>query len=468
MAITSLGVGSGMDLNGLLTSLMQAEQRPLVALQTKEASYQSRISSLGVLKGSLSSLQTAAKNFIPSTGQTAADKFATLKSSVGDSSILTASTTSSAVAASYTLSNVKLAQAEQIRAAATSFTVPATDGTLSIQLGSGTAVDVSVTGGASLSDIATAINSASAGVTAAVVNDGSIDHLVITSNKSGTSNQITITASDVGATGAWDSFNYTPRGALPLTDPYDNNGWTEQQAAKSASVTLNGIQITSETNSISSAITGVSLTLLKESTTGTSLSVSKETSSNLSAALTGFVKAYNDSASVMKGLGAYDPKTKAAGALQGDSSLRNTQSQVRSWMFSPLGGSGAYQTLSDIGVSIEKDGTLKLDSTKMNKAIEADFTGVANLVASVGTVFKDGLEGIVGTTGRIKAATDNTALMITSIQKRQTAMFERLIKIEERYTKQFSSLDTLVANMNQTSTYLTQQLANLPGAYSGN
>ncbi|MDP3636800.1 MAG: hypothetical protein Q8R51_05405, partial [Azonexus sp.] len=67
-----------------------------------------------------------------------------------------------------------------------------------------------------------------------------------------------------------------------------------------------------------------------------------------------------------------------------------------------------------------------------------------------------------------KAATDNTALMITSIQKRQTAMFERLIKIEERYTKQFSSLDTLVANMNQTSTYLTQQLANLPGAYSGN
>ncbi|MDP3637816.1 MAG: flagellar cap protein FliD N-terminal domain-containing protein, partial [Azonexus sp.] len=109
MTITSLGVGSGMDLNGLLTSLMQAEQRPLVALQTKEASYQSRISSLGVLKGSLSSLQTAAKNFIPSTGQTAADKFATLKSSVGDSSILTASTTSSAVAASYTLSNVKLA-----------------------------------------------------------------------------------------------------------------------------------------------------------------------------------------------------------------------------------------------------------------------------------------------------------------------------------------------------------------------
>lgn len=468
MAISSLGVGAGLDLSGLLTNLMQAEQRPLLILQAKEASYQSRFSSLGGLKSSLFSLQTAAKAFIPSTGQTAAEKFATLKTSQSDSSVLTASTTSAAIPANYTLSNVTLAQTEQIRKDETSLAIPATDGTLSIQIGSGTAVDIDVTGGASLSEIATAINDASAGVSAAVINDGGTNHLVITANNSGQSNQVTITASDVGATGAWDNFNYTPRGGLALTDPYAFNGWTEQQSAKSASVNLNGITITSDTNTIASAISGVSLTLLKESTTGTTLTVSKETSSNLSAALTSFVKAYNDSATVMKNLGSYNPETKVSGALQGDASLRNTQTQVRSFMFSPVGGSSTYQTLSDIGVSVEKDGTLKLDSTKMNKAIQADFTGVANLVSSVGTIFKDGLEGIVGTTGKIKAATDSTAAMITSLQKRQTILADRLTKIEERYSKQFSGLDTLIANMNSTSAYLTQQLANLPGAYSSN
>lgn len=461
MAISSLGVGANMDLNSILTNLMQLEQKPLVALQTKEASYQARVSSLGLLKGSLSSLQTAAKSFIPTTGQLATDKFATLKASVADSSILTASATTGASAANYTLSNVKLAQAEQIRKNETSLGIPATDGTLSIQVGSATAVNVNVTGGSSLNQIATAINNASAGVSAAVVNDGSINHLVITANNSGASKQITITGSDVGSTGAWDGFNYTPP-AVP-TESYTSNAWTEQQAAKSASVNLNGIAITSDTNTISSAISGVSLTLLKESTTGTTLAVSKENSSNLSAALTSFVKAYNDSAAVMKNLGAYDPATKKAGGLQGDSSLRNTQSQVRSWIFSAVGGSSTYQTLSDIGVSVEKDGTLKLDSTKMNKAIAADFTGVANLVAAVGTTFKDGLEGIVGTTGSIKAATDNTTQMVKAIQKRQTALLDRLTKIEARYSKQFSELDKTMSSLTATSTKLTQQLDSLPG-----
>lgn len=168
----------------------------------------------------------------------------------------------------------------------------------------------------------------------------------------------------------------------------------------------------------------------------------------------------------MQGLGAYNAETKVAGALQGDGTLRGAQNQVRNLLQSKAGGSSVYQTLSNIGVSIEKDGTLKLDSTKLNKAIESDYAGVTNLVSSVGTTFKTSLESLVGTSGNITAATDSANRMIKDLGKRQSALADRLTQVEARYRKQFSSLDTLIAGMNKTSSYLNQQLASLPGASS--
>lgn len=464
MAISSLGAGSGLDLSGILSSLMQVEQQPLLALQKKEASYQARISSLGTLKGALSSLQTAAQAFIPSSGQSSTDKFASFKASVADTTIATASASSGATAASYTLKNILLAHSEQIRK--TGFSIPTAtdgseDGTLSIQVGSGTAVDVSVEGGSSLADVAAAINNAAAGVTASIINNGSADYLVVSADESGQSNQLTITSSNPAL---WGSFDYTPPGAS--TPGYVNNGWTEQQEATSASVDINGLTITSDSNTISSAIGNVSITLAKESATGTTLSVSKDTTSSLTSTLSAFVKAFNDAAKSMKDLGFYNAETKTAGALQGDNTLRGAQSQVRSLLQTKAGGASVYQTLSDIGISLEKDGTLKLDSTKLNKAITADYSGVTTLVSTVGTAFKNGLEGLVGTTGNIAAATDSANRAIKDIGKREEALLDRLTQIEARYRKQFSALDSLVASMNKTSTYLTQQLANLPGSSS--
>lgn len=464
MAISSLGAGSGLDLSGILSSLMQVEQQPMLALQKKEASYQARISALGTLKGALSSLQTAAQAFIPSSGQSVVDKFATYKASVGDTTLATASASTGATATSYTLSNILLAKAEQVRK--TGFSIPTAtdgseDGTLSIQVGSSAAVDVSVEGGSSLADIAAAINNASTGVTASIINNGSADYLVISAKESGQSNQVTITSSNPAL---WGSFDYTPPGAS--TPGYTNNGWTEQQEATSASVDINGLTITSTTNTIASAIGGVSITLVKASATGTTLNVSKDTTSSLTSALSAFVKAYNDAAKSMKDLGFYNVETKAAGALQGDSTLRSAQSQVRNLLQTKIGGSSAYQTFSDLGISLEKDGTLKLDTSKLNKAITADYSGVANLVSTVGSAFKDGLEGLVGTSGNIAAATDSANRVVKDIGKRQEALLNRLTQVEARYRKQFSSLDSLVASMNKTSSYLTQQLANLPSASS--
>ena len=180
--------------------------------------------------------------------------------------------------------------------------------------------------------------------------------------------------------------------------------------------------------------------------------------------LNAFVKAYNDANKVMTELGAYNAGAKSAGALQGNSTLRTAQTQVRGMLFgASAGGTSAYQRLSDIGVSLDKNGVLSLDSTKLNKAVAADFNGVTNLVSTVGSAYKNAIEGMVGSSGSIASATDGANRIIKDIVKRQTTLSSRLNTIEAQYQKQFTSLDTLIAGMQRTSSYLTQQLASLPG-----
>lgn len=458
MAISSLGVGSGLDLSSIITGLMQVEQQPLIALQTKEASVQSRISALGSLKSVLSSLQTAASGLIPDTTQSATEKFSSFKAKSADETIATATASSGAVAANYVLTNITLATAEQIRKSESTLTIPASgSGTLSIKIGTGTAVDVSVTGGTTLSDIAKAINDSGAKVSATVINDGTAKHLVVSATDSGASNTLSITGS-----AGWESFDYKPTSA-----PANGNAWTQQQGANSAAVTVNGLPITGNTNTFADAIPGVTINLLKTSAAGTSVAVTQDTKANITAALNSFIKAYNEAANSMKGLGAYNEATKVAGALQGDTTLRSAQSQVFNLLTSTQ-GSGDYRVLADIGVSLQKDGTLKLDTTKLNKAIDTDFSAVSNLVSSAGTAFKTGLNSLVDTSGTITSATDSANRTVKEFQRREEALKVRLDAVKARYTKQFSALDTLVANMNQTSSSLTQMLANLPGTSSNN
>lgn len=472
MAISSLGVGSGLDLNGILTSLMQVEQQPLLALQTKEASYQARISALGTLKGALSSLQTSAQGFIPASGQSASDKYATFKAAVTDTAIASATAATGAVSGTYSLEVTALAQAQRLTSTAGLNTI-ATGGTLTIQLGTlaGTSptltyaadaartLNITIANGATIEQVRDAINAAATDgrVSATVINGSAGKQLVLTSGKTGLANVMKLS----GVAG----LDYDPSGAGTgsLSQASANGG----QSASDAAFKLNGIAATSSTNTASAILDGVTLNLLKtNSGAPTTLTVTRDITTSLTGAINSFVKAYNDAAKSMKDLGYYDANTKKAGALQGDSALRGAQTQTRTLLQTRAGGTSAYQTLSDIGVSLEKDGTLKLDTTKLNKAIEADYSGVTTVVSSVGKAFKDGLEGLVGTSGNIAAATDSTNRLIKDIGKRQEALSNRLSQIEARYRKQFSALDGLVASMNKTSSYLTQQLANLPGASS--
>jgi flagellar hook-associated protein 2 len=470
--VTSLGAGSGLDLTGLISSLMQAEQAPLVALQTQEASYQARISSLGSLKGVLSSLQTAAAAMVPPIGTSAAAKYTTFNASVADSSIASASASLGAVAGSYSLAVSSLAQSQRLVTPAYvggSATTAIASGTLQIDFGalsSGVYTADSTrsktitidSSNNTLGGLRDAINAANIGVSATIVTGTSGAQLILSGGATGLPNVMRFS----GLTG----FDY---------DPAANSGTLTQdpaqggQAATNAAFTLNGIAATSSTNSVSGVLDGVTLNLLKPtaSLASTTLTVSKDSTTSLTNSLNAFIKAYNDANTTMGQLNAYDATTKTAGALQGNSTLRSAKNQIGNLVFNATaGGTSAYQHLADIGVSLAKDGSLSLDSTKLSAAIAADPSGVANLVSAVGTAYNTALDGIVGTTGSISAATDGANRTIKDLTQREQEVSDRLTVIQANYTKQFTALDTLIASMKSTSTYLTQQLANLPGVTS--
>ena len=451
-ALSSPGLGSGLDINSLISKLMDVEQQPLRVLAQKEAGFQAKISALGSLKSSLALLQTAAEGLIPATGTTAADKYTTTRATLSDATLATASVTNTATAGSYTLSDITLAKTHQI--SKSGLVTPAESGTLSIKVGSGTAVSVDIAASATLTQVKDAINASASEATASIINDGTKDFLVLTAKNSGATNTITVNGTSTDSGTEFDIFDYTPPGT--------NNTWTQQQGAADAAVKINGLLITSKTNSISTAIAGVTLTLTKESAGPTTLTVSKDNAS-ITSSLNAFIKAYNDAVGVMKNLSSYDATNKKASTLTGDSTLRGAQTVLRNALFAPSNGSNAnLQRLSDIGVNIQLDGTLKLDSSKLSAAITSDFSSVATLVADVGTRFKTATTGLISDTGTVSSRIDGINSTVKDIGKRREAITLSLEKIESNYRRQFNALDVQVASMQALSARLQQQLASLP------
>jgi len=445
--ITSLGVGSGLDLESLVTSLMAVEARPLTALQTKISSYTSKISSLGTLKSKLSALQTAAAAMKTATGKTALNTFASYSASTADTTIATATATTGAVAGTYTLNVTQLAVAQRFESGTFSSTTDAVGSegdTLTFDFATpddeGNSRSVTITldsSNNSLTGLRNAINNANMGVSATIVNGSSGPQLIFTGEE-GLDNEITLS------------------GELATQ-------FTEKVSAQDAEFTINGIAATSSSNSASEVLDGVTIALVKEGTT--TLTVAADYSTNITSALNDFITAYNAANSTMTTMGAYDSTTGTAGALQGNQILRDSQTLVRNLLYSTTtGGTSTYQTLSDIGVTVGTDGSLSLDSSKLEGALAADSSAVATLVTKMGESYNSSLESTVSYSGKIKIATDSANTIIKELEERQEALELRLETIEARYRTRFTALDTLLSSLNNTSTYLTQQLASLTGS----
>ena len=460
MAITSTGIGSNLDVDGIIKNLMKLEQKPLEVLAKKEAGFLAKISAAGSLKGAITSLQTAASNLVPTTG-TPFEKFNTYKASVADGNIASVTTDSKAVAGNYRLEVTQLAQEHRIATKVGVGSPFDVDGKLigsggNLVIGMGTAgetpdktMSISIEAGATAEEIRDAINAVRSGVTATVINGVHGKQLALVGDAVGSDQSITLS----GIT----SLAYDGRGS-------ENNGFNELLAATGSQFKLNGIEVAGKNNTVSTAIDGITLTLLKKSETGasTTVSVSSDTSS-LNTAIDSFIKAYNDFNTQAKSLGSYNADTKQAGLLNGDSTLRMAQGVLSNTLSAVPGelSSAQMRNLSDIGIELQRDGSLKLDRDKLAQATKNDVGGVANLMAAYGKSFKAATEGLVGSGGALAAKTDGYNASIETINRQRAVISNRLVGIEARYKKQFTALDIMMAKMNQTSNFLTGELDKL-------
>lgn len=388
MAIASPGIGSNLDVNGIVSQLMALERQPITALVTKEASFQAELTAYGSLRGALSSFQSSVGALNNPS------KFTSIKASVGDSSVATASASSIAASGTYNLEVTTLARAQSLVSGAfTNVTDAVGSGQITFQFydtGTGTvnsdmpATTISIDSASnSLAGIRDAVNNANAGVTATIVNDGTGNKLIFSSNTSGTANTLKISVTD-------DDGNNTDNSGLSQLayDPAGSAGagknLTESQSATDAVFKVNGLTMTKSSNTVTDAIQGVTLTLLSTTASPTTVSVARDSSSVVSL-VSSFVDAYNELNSTISDLSSYDAETRTAGILQGDSTVRNIQRQIRSMLGdSILGVDGSMTNLSAVGVSFQKDGSLALDTTKLQTALTTNPDNVTGLFAAFG------------------------------------------------------------------------------------
>lgn len=409
--ITASGLGSGIDIKSLASQLVAAERGPATSrLDSRESKLKAQISAFGSFKSVLANLQSSL------TSLKKIDTFQSLKATVADDALLTATASNGAQLGEYAIKVEQLAQAQRLATAADHpFASPSTTvgaGVLTFEFGTVDSAAGTFTANASktaktvtidptnntLAGVRDAINKANIGVTASVVNDGNGYRLVIGAKDSGAANSLKITVND------GDGTHDDPSGlSLLAYDPVGTGGknLTETVAARNARINLDGLTVTSASNTLQDAVPGVTLNLKTQGETATRLTVAEDASVTTKALET-FVNSYNDMMKTTKSLTAYNKDTKTAGTLAGDQNVRSTLNRIRDIFTSSVTGTaGAYRSLADAGISLQSDGTLKLDSSKLKTALSADPQSVASLFTRAGTT-TDPLVSYTGATSASK------------------------------------------------------------------
>lgn len=555
MAITASGISSGLDVNSIVTQLVAAESGQLDIIADKKSALQSKISAFGTLKSSLASFQTALASF------STASKFNVQSTNISDNSVISATANGKATSGDYAVTVNQLAQTQKLATAGFANKTDAIgSGTLTITLGTydsagnsftpnaaKTPIDIVIPAGSdSLEKVRDAINSANAGVSASIVNDGSAsgNRLVITSQNSGTANSVKIEVADDDGN-ALDDSGLSRLAFDPTLASGSGKNLTQMQAAKDALLNVDGIDIVKSSNNISDAIEGVTLNLLKVSGgAAANLNIATDTAA-IEASVGAFVKAYNDLNTTITNLTKYNETTKKGSALTGDGTARNIAFRIKSTLTGSINTGGTLSTLSQIGVGFKADGTLSLDSAKLQDKISTNFEDIAKLFATsaiasdsqisfvggssktqagiyainisalgsnssdtvgtingvvatgAGTTLKAGAGdasagliiniagGALGDRGTITysvgfaaqlnnlisdfldeegiltSKTDGLNGSVSRLDKEKENQEARLVLIEKRYRAQFTALETLISSMNSTSSFLTQQLAQL-------
>jgi flagellar hook-associated protein 2 len=440
--LTAMGVGSGLDVDGLVTSLVNAKKAPQQnQITAQAATANTQLSGLGQVSAALSALQSAMASI--SNGSA----FSARSVNSSDTDILSATASGTAVGGSYKIEVTQLASA--LKASSGAFEKSSTTigtGTLSITVGDKT-MDLSIDSkNNSLASIRDAINKASdnPGVSATIVTGTDGAHLVLSGTRTGVENGFTVSSS--GGDGGLAALNYDATAST-------GNGLSVINPASDAQFTVDGLAANSAGNSTSAAIDGLTLNL---SAIGSSTVTVANDPSKATSALTNLVNTYNSFVGIYQNLTKYDATSGTAGAMIGDATLNginNTLARI-------IGGNANGASLSSIGISLQVDGTLKLDNDKLTKALADGGKTVSGMFGGDNGFSKqlgDQLTSWVGDRGVLAGRTDSISKQLKDLSVRQTALDASMDSLTTRYKAQFTALDTLMSKLNSTSTYLTQQ-----------
>jgi flagellar hook-associated protein 2 len=450
--------GSVIDVASLVSQLVSSTRAPKDALISKQTqTVTTQISALGSLKSALSTFQSSLSAIdTPSA-------FNSTVANTSNSAILTATAGSSAVAGSYSISVSQLAQAQQLVSKAfVSSTVVGT-GTLKLSLG-GQSFSVTIDANHnSLAGIASAINSASGnpGITATVLNGTDGTHLVLQSAQTGAANTIQVSETDGG-------------NALAAVTYGTGNtaNYTQNSAAQDAQFTISGIPHQSSSNTVTDAISGVTLNLVGTTASGTGtgssaqLTVASDTST-ITSNVQSFVDAYNTLVKALRPLGSYDQTTRTAGPMLGDPTLTGIQNEIRSTLYGFVHntGSSVYTSLASVGVTSNSDGTLTLNKSKFDTALATAPTAVSTLFSGtngIAATLNTQITNELNSGGIIDSRSKTLVKQENALTDQTNQLNDQMTKLTASLTQQYAQLNTLLSSLQTTSAYLTQQFASLP------
>lgn len=447
------GIGSGLDVDGIIGQLMELERRPLQKIDKQISGYRSQLSAYGQLKSAVSTFESAME------GLSSIRKFQVFSAVSGNEDLLTATTNEFAAVGDYRISVENLAQQHKVGSALTgigSSTIigGAAGDQLALTVGTDT-MTIDLAAGKTIAQIKDQINSDSnnPGIKATVVNGSNGDQrLVLTALESGQENAISFTETfDAASTGLG-------MGHINIAD-----GSAAELEKLDAKVVVDGMTVLRPTNSIDDIIQGVTLDLKDDSQAGVefTLEVGRDDDAIVES-VQGFASAYNDVMKKLKDL------HKEGGDLEADNTIISIQNQIRSRLNSVVETGGAFGYLAELGLSTNvNNGQLEVDDDDLRSALNEDFEGVAKIFAKedegVAFLLKNLADQFTTYDGLLDSRKDGIQERIDVLEERKIDMEYRLDLIQDRYKRQYGGLDSLLAGMQSTGNYLAAQLATLPG-----
>ncbi|CAB3823914.1 flagellar filament capping protein FliD [Achromobacter dolens] len=454
-SITNLGSVSGLPLEKILSDLQAAEDKKLSIYTTRASSYKTRIDAYAQLQSSLEALQKSAAVL----GKT--ETMAAIKGSVTGGTALTATVAAEgAVAGQYVIEVNNLARAQSLQSGAVADRTAkhGDTGSFEIELADGTKRTIDLKGDTSLNGIVKAINADDkSGLRATVINDGSGN------------NYLMLTAKDTGVQASVKNITVTGdqslKDILSFSTAADGTTTTgmANTKAEDAQLTINGLAVKSGSNNVANVIDGVTLNLTDKTEAGKPITLKLESDTSVAnKAIQDFVKTYNALQTTIKNLTAFDAKAATNQPLTGDGTTRSIQSSVTGALQAVL-GSGTVRSLADLGITTDpQTRQLKLDQTKLDKALSGSPADVTKLLTGdngLAKNFEKAFKDVLGSTGSLKTRTDGLTKSMSDLdaqQKRAKAASDA--EIDQMRTR-FVALDKFYMQMQTTANYLTQQFA---------